>query len=781
MAMKSRKIATARGAFDRLRAPIVLLLTLGLLYSTPPTFSCGPFIERAVFTYSKHPDFPLARFAAGGLGVLQPTYARSYLAVAYRHLTGAPLDTEEQKAATALWAERLQTYWENDSENWVKTWLAARGKVAGVAAVTEIEVYRPVDKKDSYHTYLNCSEDAFRTAASTLDKMIEKHGAASAEVKDWVQAQDQVFQNCSGGASLPSPASLDAPAPARAGRAYQIAAANFYAGNFDAAEKMFGQIAADASSPWREAAPYLLARTLVRKATLAAEETTTAKAALAQAESQLKRVLMDGKLLGMHAAAERLLGFVRFRLSPEERLHELAQAIVKKNTGAGFKQYLADYTLLLDKFMGEDEGKKFAELPKAGRSDEVTDWVLTFQVSDKDALDHSLQKWEKTSSLPWLTASLSKITAADPRAPALVEAAAKVDPRSPAFASLAFHSLRLMIEANRTDDARKRLGGLLESSGSSLPPSALNLFLSLRMKLATTLNDFLKYALRTPAGTTFDEDGRELSADASTENKPGQSPRKRSTFDTDATRVLNEKVPLSILIESATNKTLPAHLRRDVAIAAWTRAVLLDDEGAAGSLVPVLQALVPELKTNLEAYLAAEGKDAKRFSAVYIMLKFPGTRPVVDDGTGRETELGKIDDFRDNWWCAFEGPGRNASTAVETPSPKSAIPKSTILTEATSYPDFLSEAERATAAGELKLLYTIGPAPNYFAAQAVRWADIKADDPRAPEALHLAVRATRYGCRDDKTGSFSKQAFDALHKKYPKSAWAQKTRYWFKD
>jgi hypothetical protein len=55
------------------------------------------------------------------------------------------------------------------------------------------------------------------------------------------------------------------------------------------------------------------------------------------------------------------------------------------------------------------------------------------------------------------------------------------------------------------------------------------------------------------------------------------------------------------------------------------------------------------------------------------------------------------------------------------------------------------------------------------------------DDPRAPEALHLAVRATRYGCKDEKTGSFSKQAYDALHKKYPKSTWAQKTKYWYKD
>ncbi|HVG18898.1 MAG TPA: hypothetical protein VNI02_07580, partial [Blastocatellia bacterium] len=554
---------TGRGALKRSRALLVLSMTLLLLYGTRPTFSCGPFTTRTVFTYLKHPDFPLSRFAAGELGVLQPTYARSYLAVAYRYLTGSPLDHEEQKAAAALWDERLQPYWENDSENWVKAWLEARNKVPGVAPVTGIDVYRPVDVKDSYNTYLNCPQDAFRNAASTLKGLIDKHGAASAEVSEWVAAQDQVFANCSGGQSLPAPPGANAPATVKADRAYQIAAASFYAGNFDAAEKMFGQIAADASSPWRRAAPYLAARALARKATLSAGENKVDKVTLARAESQLKKVLSDNSLAAQHAAAKALLGFVRFKLSPEERLHELAQSILKKNTGANFKQDMADYTLLLDKLVGDDEEeKKFATLPKMGRADDVTDWALVFQVEDKDALDYSLQKWEKTSSLPWLIASLSKVGATHPKAASLVEAAAKVRPNSPAFASVAFHSIRIMIEARGKEEARKRLDALLASGGPSLPPSALNLFLSLRMKLAATLDDFLKYARRVPSGVTFDEDGRELPADATGGDQEKQSPRRQMTFDTDATRVLNEKVPLSILKEAAESKPLPAHLRR---------------------------------------------------------------------------------------------------------------------------------------------------------------------------------------------------------------------------
>jgi hypothetical protein len=48
-----------------------------------------------------------------------------------------------------------------------------------------------------------------------------------------------------------------------------------------------------------------------------------------------------------------------------------------------------------------------------------------------------------------------------------------------------------------------------------------------------------------------------------------------------------------------------------------------------------------------------------------------------------------------------------------------------------------------------------------------------------PQALHLAVRATRYGCMNAQSGAASKQAFDLLHRKYPKTEWARKTKFWY--
>ncbi len=65
------------------RTFLVVTCALGMVLYRPQLLSsCGPFFARAAFIYTVHPDFPLEKFAAGELGVLQPTYARSYLVVA---------------------------------------------------------------------------------------------------------------------------------------------------------------------------------------------------------------------------------------------------------------------------------------------------------------------------------------------------------------------------------------------------------------------------------------------------------------------------------------------------------------------------------------------------------------------------------------------------------------------------------------------------------------------------------------------------------------------------
>jgi hypothetical protein len=225
---------------------------------------------------------------------------------------------------------------------------------------------------------------------------------------------------------------------------------------------------------------------------------------------------------------------------------------------------------------------------------------------------------------------------------------------------------------------------------------------------------------------------------------------------------------------------MPANLRARFALAGWTRAVLLDDDKISADLAPVLASLMPAFKERLGAYSAAGDKDHRTFASAYLMLNNPGLRPYVESGFGRLTAINKIDDFRDNWWCSFGGPeskeeGVNyywTNSEMEGPLKQ--------LYEKPPSASFVSPLERDQAAEEWKRLASLPAAPDYLAQQVIAYARAHAEDPRSPEALRLAVRATRYGCTDDKTGALSKQAYDLLHARYPNTEWAKRTKYWYK-
>ncbi|HEV2765530.1 MAG TPA: hypothetical protein VGV38_21280 [Pyrinomonadaceae bacterium] len=751
---------------------LVLAAALLLLCVSRPARACGPFMLGAIFVHSVHPDFPLERFARGRMGVLQPSYARSYLVAAYRHLSGPAFERAEQDALVALWRERLDLSPEEPAtdEHPRKRWVEARKRVPGVAEVNEVEQWRPASE---YNYFLNCTDDAFRTAAATLTERIARRGAEHPLVKAWVEAQDLVFANCSQGDRIPELLGADADPLARADRAYQIAAANFYAQRYDDARTAFEQIARDNSSPWRNVALYLAARAMLRKGSLS--EGQVRADALAQSEQLFQKVLNDRALSSTHAGARKLLGLTRLRLRPEARLRELSQAVRQKNSQASLKQDVWDMTVILDKFVGEETRAaelKFKTLPQAALEDDLAGWVLTFQTDDADALAHTLQQWERTRSLPWLVAALTKLDGANPRASAVLDAAAGVAADSPAFASVAFHTARLLAEAGREDEARGRLDAWLAQTRASLPPSALNELLRQRTLLARDLDEFLKFAQRVPTAFSYNEDGREIpveAAELARDETYKERASGRALFDADAVTVLNNQFPLALLRQAAVSRALPEHLRREVAVAAWTRSVLVGDRETGRALAPVLETLVPELKGLLNDEAGTSTDEQRKFSALYAILKSPGLRPHVDGGVGRTTPVKNIDNYRDNWWCVHTRPAASQSTGETKAAETKPVPRS-----------FPNDRHRLLAGREEARVNALGTAPNFLTRLAIEWATKAPDDPRVPEALHLAVRTTRYGCTDEQTTALSKAAHALLHKRYPRSEWAKKTPYWFK-
>src|SRR5258705_9460293 len=180
------------------RRPVYSFFAVALavvMLTATVSFACGPFALEAVFTFTVHPPFPLDRFARGEIGVLQPTYARSYLYVAYRQLNGSGFTTREQEALNELWKDRLELRGDLGAQNAVQVWLTVRKKVPGLVESPKIDKYRNREKPNEYESYLNCQKDAFENAATTLDSRIAKYGVDNPAIKDWVEAQDQVFAN----------------------------------------------------------------------------------------------------------------------------------------------------------------------------------------------------------------------------------------------------------------------------------------------------------------------------------------------------------------------------------------------------------------------------------------------------------------------------------------------------------------------------------------------------------------------------------------------------------
>jgi hypothetical protein len=76
---------------------VIMVISLVTL-QTLPVWACAPAFREAVMFNTLRPDLPLKGYAAGNIGVIQGSWAKSYLCVAYRYLINSPLSGSEQKS-----------------------------------------------------------------------------------------------------------------------------------------------------------------------------------------------------------------------------------------------------------------------------------------------------------------------------------------------------------------------------------------------------------------------------------------------------------------------------------------------------------------------------------------------------------------------------------------------------------------------------------------------------------------------------------------------------------
>jgi hypothetical protein len=741
----------------------LLILGTALFLVTPSAiYSCGPFFEETIFSFDTQPETSPEDFAAGKLGIIRPGFRRAYLAVAYRYLSGLTLTPEQQRATLDVWNRSIIAA-AGSEQHAVDAWNKARAEVTRMGAKTEASLYAPASDEQPYEQFLNCTPDAFRNAVSTLNARLAKFGSSSETIREWVLGQDDVFANCRGGGRV-IPAVLSSGEPLLvADRNYQIAAAHFYAGDYDEAANQFDGIAKDASSPWSPLGSYLAARSLIRKAVLNhAPSQPFDRAALSAAQERLERIVNDPHEGDLKDSAARLLNFIRFRTEPEKRVAELDRMLISHDVGKNFRQDLWDYLLLLS---------------QGQQAEDPSDWLQTFYAkgaplgrSGKTSVtpaEHAIQKWREEKSLPWLVAALTLTDSNNTAVPDLLASADKVPAASPAYLTVRYQALRLRIARGQTGIARKELDERLKQS--DLPLGVRNLFNEERQKIATGFDDFLRHAAETAVGATWEE---------GEVNNPSEPKADGPYFNHFSAVVFTKRLPLLLLAEAARSTTLPQNLRREVARTAWLRSVLIEDDfETATKLQPVLHEVDPALWNAMEPFWSAKTANAKRFVAIFLVLNNPGLKPSVREGALRSATLGELDEFRDNWWCADmtgeQNWGKyepyNKDVNLQFAERESDFP----------FPLWESDKDRGAARREWQKLGTIGTAPNYLAAQVLAYAKDHEEDERVPQALHLAVRATHIGCTNAQTTQLSKAAFNFLHEHHPKSEWAAKTKYYY--
>jgi hypothetical protein len=868
---------------------------------------CGPGFITPIFEYKHAPENPYQNFAAGRIGILKPTYRRVVLFAAYRYLNNGSFTADEQKGLVDVWNAEFnnKSYETDDVGEAVKAWVEKRKDVAGKEEkLPEIYVERDYG---GYDFFPNCTKNAFETATEILSDRITSYGSDNRDVKAWLAAQDKVFANCASGKQTPDAPDASMSEWLQKDRAYQIAAAEFYSLDYEKAKNLFREISEDTNSPWQETADYLVGRTLIRQASLAKDE---AKSNQFYAEAEQHMQFVSAKSAKFHDSAERLLGLIKYRLHPTERVGELARNLSFAGT-QNFRQELIDYSWLLDKFETEtlkaeeerkaeefrnkeeeirkknenfgnsnvvsnittlpavnsnvqkenipedalslylytddysknwtiyikhdatDEealaeaervtgmpltdkmkerlinGKKslyssrfsqnskaeyqggyygeektsLSVLPEFLRQEDLTDWLFTFQIQNAEAYLYALSRFKQNGSDLWLLTALSKADKNSSELARLLEAAEKTSFSSPAYPTIAYHTARILIEQNKASEARKMLDEILDST-ANLPISSRNQFLALRLKIAETLEDFLKFAQRKPfafdwegsASGTIDEfiaqqkswynaeyetkSKEEYDRDVEESFKEEKLWQDRLMFDDKTIEIINEHFPLAVLLEAEKSDALPDYLKRRFALAIWTRAALLEDFTTAQKIAPEVVKYYPEAETLMNKFLAAKTLQAKKFAALYLILKHTDLSPYIASGMGTAAENYKM--YASQWWCEpYDGEydEDTGERLTEKLSPK---------------PSFLTKIQSETAQKELGKLKEIGDAPKFFGAKVLEWARLSPADNRLPESLFIVYEANgwdKYGCGNNE--ELREEIGNLLKKRYPKSEEAQ--------
>ncbi len=685
---------------------LIASLSLPITGQAPDAEACG--WEGSYFVGAENDrDTTLAAFANGSIGLVSPTWETTFLISSYRWLQGTAITASEQRDLLRDWSPTASMHRD-----------AARGWSQARKSAVQDDVAAPHShRQGNGHSYfLNCTDDAFATATQTLTDRVNVFANAPSHYHEWIRGQDIVFQNCSGGTHIPAAVGSDAPTLLKKDRAYQIAAANFYAKNYSQARAGFDAIAADEGSPWQPTGAYLAVRSLVRDASLGTGDSASLHS---DAILRLEKILANASLASIHDASRNLLDLVRYRADPIDQLARLGNAIERGATGGRLA------TMAKDLRLGIRELDATGRSAIRGRS-ALVDWLLAMQDGELQGYERAHEGFAKHGTAAWLVAALSLAAPNRPGLGLLLTVAETIKPDSPAFLAIRFHQVRLLAVMGKRARATKLFEEALQSP---MQAATRNAYSALGMGLSTSMRQWQGFAFR-------EEEGRKV-------------------LHADARTAMRERFSLAMMLKVARMPRVSNAVARDVLMAGFVRAIVLGNVQMARKMAKRLKPLAPELGDDLALFLRAKAAHRVGVGALIILRH----EYAFGEPSHREALRGFEQSCAPALFCGVLEP--TFTSVVEIPGLASPVG---------------NRAEHAAAAKLGTRLDGLGTRVQQFVAAAPKHPLA----PELLHLLVRATRrASMHGSSSSRTRELSKASFKLLHRNYKDTEWAQNTRYWY--
>jgi hypothetical protein len=446
----------------------------------------------------------------------------------------------------------------------------------------------------------------------------------------------------------------------------------------------------------------------------------------------------------------------------------------------------------------------------------------------KAASDHVSRRAEATGSLIWLIAESMRVPGSQKTSRAIYEITSKLADCTASQGEL------LAVGALRFHEARAPVAR--DASGWSPFNSAWwtewlhRLDGDARREATRIVLPMTGSATVLPADRTGDADlDRLLSA-----SLEGFMAAHDKYDSTDGKIAVLNMLPARTLLQLAEDETVTLSLRAALVRTAWTRAYLLNDQMVLGRATDLLDKLNPGLSEMVERYRGAWTEAGRKRAALTLLVRAPSMQvfmPSWGDGfrsRDRDIKPGRWSWYLSaaesseetinlfwadgwnhndgNWWCRPDIVRLQAKVErdfYDRPlalayrgglyshyNPRAYVTYSILLRQRLDdrRRDFLSShpVMRLIDWEELGKLSKVPAAPQYLTDEVTTWVrdsswlDRWLYGDQMAEALALAVRATRFGCRRDGSDhAYSYAAFSLLHDMFPDSEAASHTRYWY--